>query len=93
MKRPKSDYAIQTVDNAFRLLEAFRGDEELGVTELSRRLGLHKNNVFRLLATLEGRGYVEQSPASDRYRLGVSCAQLVAPISLAKSGSGCPLTI
>ena len=53
MKRPKSDYEIQTVSNALKLLESFRDEEELGVTELSRRLALHKNNVFRLLATLE----------------------------------------
>jgi DNA-binding IclR family transcriptional regulator len=64
------------VSNALRLLEAFREDEELGVTELSRRLGLHKNNVFRLLATLEGKGYVEQSDTSDRYRLGVGCVEV-----------------
>jgi DNA-binding IclR family transcriptional regulator len=70
MKKPKGDYAIQTVVNAMRLLEAFRDEEELGVTELSRRLSLHKNNVFRLLATLEAQGYIEQSAASDRYRLG-----------------------
>ncbi len=75
MKRPKSEYAIQTVNNALVLLEAFREDEELGVTELARRLGLHKNNVFRLLATLEQKGYVEQSP-NDRYRLGVRCLEL-----------------
>lgn len=74
MKRPKSDYAIQTVANALTLLESFHEDEDLGVTELSRRLGLHKNNVFRLLATLEERGYVEQ--VSDRYRLSVRCVEL-----------------
>ena len=51
MQRAKSEYAIQTVSNALRLLEAFEGEEELGVTELAKRLNLHKNNVFRLLAT------------------------------------------
>jgi DNA-binding IclR family transcriptional regulator len=76
MKRSKSDYVIQTVTNALRVLEAYRDKEELGVTELSRRLGLHKNNVFRLLATLENQGYVEQSADSDRYRLGVRCLEL-----------------
>ncbi len=73
MRRAKSEYAIQTVTNALRLLEAFEAGEEFGVTELSRRLGLHKNNVFRLLATLEQKGYVARSPRSDRYRLGPSC--------------------
>jgi len=76
MKRPRSDYVIQTVRNAFRLLEAFRDAEQLGVTELSRKLGLHKNNVFRLLATLEEAGYVEQCSDSDRYRLDVRCLEL-----------------
>jgi len=76
MKKPKGDYAIQTVVNAMRLLEAFRDEEELGVTELSRRLSLHKNNVFRLLATLEAQGYIEQCAASDRYRLGVENLEL-----------------
>ena len=76
MSKPKSDYTIQTVSNALRLLEAFYEEAELGVSELSRRLGLHKNNVFRLLATLELGGYVEQSTDTDRYRLGVRCLEL-----------------
>lgn len=76
MKRPKGEYVIQTVSNALSLLEAFAGDEELGVTELSLRLGLHKNNVFRLLATLQQAGYVEQCTRTDRYRLGTRCLEL-----------------
>ena len=76
MKKPKGEYAIQTVTNALRLLEEFQDAEELGVTHLSRRLDLHKNNVFRLLATLEQRGYVDQSPETERYRLGVRTLEL-----------------
>jgi DNA-binding IclR family transcriptional regulator len=76
MKKPKGEYAIQTVVNAMRLLEAFRDEEEFGVTELSHLLDLHKNNVFRLLATLEAQGYIEQSTVSDRYRLGVRALEL-----------------
>jgi DNA-binding IclR family transcriptional regulator len=76
MKKQKSEYAIQTVENALKLLEAFRHGEELGVTELSRRLGLHKNNVFRLLATLQLNGYIEQRGECDRYALGGGCLEL-----------------
>jgi DNA-binding IclR family transcriptional regulator len=76
MRKPKSDYSIQTVANALRLLEEFREDVEIGVAELSRRLGLHKNNVFRLLATLEEGGYIEQDPATERYRLGLAALKL-----------------
>ena len=75
MQRAKSEYAIQTVTNALRVLEAFGTDEQLGVTELARRLHLHKNNVFRLLATLEESRWVEQTDA-ELYRLGSSCLRL-----------------
>jgi len=77
MRRDKSNYVIQSVSHALDVLEQF-GDEtdELGVTELSKRLKLHKNNVFRLLATLESRGYIEQNRATENYRLGIQCLQL-----------------
>jgi DNA-binding IclR family transcriptional regulator len=76
MRRSKSDYVIHTVRNALRVLEAFRDEVELGVTELARRLNLHKNNVFRILATLEQQGYVEQVGENEAYRLGVRCLEL-----------------
>jgi DNA-binding IclR family transcriptional regulator len=80
MQRAKSEYAIQTVTNALRVLEAFETDEQLGVTELARRLHLHKNNVFRLLATLEENRWVEQTDA-ELYRLGASCLRLARSFS------------
>jgi len=77
VRREKSNYMIQSVSHALDVLEQFgrRGDE-IGVTELSKRLKLHKNNVFRLLATLEARSYIEQNKATDNYRLGLKCLQL-----------------
>src|SRR5262249_47046089 len=80
MQRAKSEYAIQTVSNALRLLEAFDGEEELGVTELATRLNLHKKNVFRLLATLAEKGYGEQKE-NESCRLGSSCLQLAHSFS------------
>jgi IclR family transcriptional regulator, KDG regulon repressor len=75
--REKSNYVIQSVSHALDVLEQFQGDaDEIGVTELSKKLKLHKNNVFRLLATLEARGYIEQNKLSENYRLGLRCLQL-----------------
>ena len=78
MRREKANYTIQSVSHALDVLEQFSDPQagELGVTELSKRLKLHKNNVFRLLATLESRGYIEQNRASETYRLGIRCLQL-----------------
>jgi len=76
-KRKKVSYVIQSVANALNLLEEFKGDrDELGVTELSKRLNLHKNKIFRLLATLEAKGYIEQNKATENYRLSVKSLEL-----------------
>jgi IclR family KDG regulon transcriptional repressor len=77
MKREKTDYAILAVTNALDLLEQFGGErDEFSVTELSRRLKLHKNNVFRLLATLEARDYIEQNRLTGNYGLGLGSLEL-----------------
>ncbi len=77
VKREKSNYMIQSVTHALDVMEELaKAAVEIGVTELSKRLKLHKNNVFRLLATLELRGYAEQNPQTEDYRLGVKALQL-----------------
>jgi IclR family KDG regulon transcriptional repressor len=77
MRREKANYLIQSVSHALDILESFtKTEDEFGVTELSKRLGLHKNNVFRLLATLEHRGYIEQNRSTENYRLGPKTLQL-----------------
>lgn len=77
VRREKSNYIIRSVSHALDVIEQFYGEaDELGVTELSKRLKLHKNNIFRLLATLESRGYIEQNKATENYRLGVRSLQL-----------------
>jgi DNA-binding IclR family transcriptional regulator len=73
-KESGNRYRIRAVERALELLAAFSITEpELSLTELSCRLGLNASTVFRLLATLQARGYVEQSPDNGRYRLGPAC--------------------
>ena len=75
--KSRQDYLVKSVANALDILEAFTGGQaELGVTELGKRLNLHKNNVFRLLATLEMRGYIEQNRETENYRLGLKPLEL-----------------
>ena len=76
-KKEKSVYNIQSVGHAFDLLEQFNGDvDELGFTELCRRLNFPKNKVFRLLATLESRNFIELNQATAGYRLGLKTLQM-----------------
>lgn len=77
---------VKAVDHALDVLEALGGDrEEHGVTELAKELGFSKNNVFRLLATFQERGYVEQNPKTENYRLGLKVFEM-AQVYLHKSG-------
>jgi DNA-binding IclR family transcriptional regulator len=69
--------AVRSVDRAASLLIALgESSGEAGVTELARRLGLHKSTASRLLATLERRGLVEQDEESGKYRLGLVVIRL-----------------
>lgn len=48
------EYILQSVDNALRVLDSFNSMEpEMGVSELSRKLGLSKSAIFRIVSTLE----------------------------------------
>ncbi len=67
----KKKGAKTSVEKALDLIEALKNVDDLGVTELSNILNLNKNNVFRLLATLETKGLVEQDEETGHYRLGM----------------------
>ena len=69
---PKAS-SVQSIERAVAILRAFsREEEELGVTELSRQLSLHKSTVSRLLASLQREGLVEENPDTRKYRLGMT---------------------
>lgn len=71
------DYSIAVVARTLDVLEALAAsDLPLGPTELATRTGATKTAVFRILATLEERGYVVRDSGSGRYRLGTPLAYL-----------------
>jgi len=85
-ERPKADYAVHSVENALDLLDAICEEGgEARVSQLSQRTGMSKTSVFRLLATFEGRGFVERSEDSLKYRLGLSACEMGQKI-LARMG-------
>lgn len=61
----------QVVDRIVDILETFLWlGPDLGVSEISRALGLKKATAHRLLASLRQRNMVTQDPTTRRYRLG-----------------------
>jgi DNA-binding IclR family transcriptional regulator len=61
----------QAVRRAIAVLKAFSDDApEMGVTQVSRKVNLHKSTVYRLLSAFEGEGLISKSAESGKYRLG-----------------------
>lgn len=69
---------LSSVAMAMRLLKAFSGDPEIGVSTLSKRLGIAKSTVHRLAVTLVAEGMLEQNPETEKYRLGIELFSLGA---------------
>lgn len=67
---------LKSVSSALAVLDCFLEDEELGVTDVARRLGVAKSTAHRLLTTLASRGLVEQNTENGRYRLGLHLFEL-----------------
>ncbi|MEV0470782.1 IclR family transcriptional regulator [Streptomyces prunicolor] len=78
--RPR-DHSVQSVDRAVSILQVLATRGPSGVTEIAEELGIHKSTVFRLLATLESRGLVEQDTERGRYRIGYTMVELAAGAS------------
>jgi len=68
---------VQSVGRALSILELLAdGAGELGVSELGRRLGVHRATASRLVSTLAERGLVERNTTTDKYRLGFGLIHL-----------------
>lgn len=64
---------LSSVGTAIALLKCFSAEEhELGVSELSRKLGVAKSTVHRLARTLVADGLLEQNVENEKYRLGLA---------------------
>jgi IclR family KDG regulon transcriptional repressor len=70
---------LSSVTTAIHLLKAFsEKDAEIGISTLSKRLGVSKSTVHRLATTLVAEGLLEQNPETERYRLGITLFTLGA---------------
>lgn len=66
-----------SLQRAVAILRVFtEGEPSLTVSEIARRLGLHKSTVSRILATLLDEGLVWHDRTSGRYALGLGLVEM-----------------
>lgn len=74
---PAQNELTKSLVRALRVLDAI-GDagRPLGVTEIARRIGVHKSSVHRLLRTMVELDYLEQHGSTSEYWLGLRLSSL-----------------
>jgi DNA-binding IclR family transcriptional regulator len=74
---PPADYQVQSLTRAVSLLRAFTPEEaSLTLGDLSRRTGLPRSTVHRLVVNLVQLGLLSRDPVGERYRPGLLLARL-----------------
>ncbi|MBN1315803.1 MAG: IclR family transcriptional regulator [Anaerolineales bacterium] len=74
---------VKAVRRAIAILRCFTVEEsELGVSELARKLDIHKSTISRLLSTLESEGLVNRNIENRRYSLGMGLLGLASHVVL-----------
>jgi IclR family KDG regulon transcriptional repressor len=65
----KDKYILSSVNNALKVLDFLGVRDNIGMTEIVRGCNLDKTSVFKILHTLERKGYVFKT-ANAKYKLG-----------------------
>lgn len=61
-------YFVEAAAKALEVLESFDSyEEQISISEAARRVGIPYSSAFRLLYTLEKRGYVQRQPGTKKY--------------------------
>ncbi|MFC3771833.1 IclR family transcriptional regulator [Paenibacillus sp. GCM10012303] len=72
---------VRAVERALDILSLFTDETELSLTEIAAKTELHKSTVHRLLASLEGKGYLVRNAETEKYRIGFRIWELAANMS------------
>lgn len=67
---------VRSAERALDILLCFLDDTRLSLTEIAEKTQLSKSTVFRLLNTLETKGFVERDQESEKYFLGLRIWEL-----------------
>ncbi|MFV9511231.1 IclR family transcriptional regulator [Tepidibacillus sp. LV47] len=71
---------VRAVDRSLDILLCFLQHKELNLTEIAHLVSLHKSTVFRLVQTLENKGFLIKTMDTEKYRLGYKILELSANI-------------
>src|SRR5512143_2546387 len=71
---PEDDrYTIEILDVALNVIDMMASDQEeyYSISSLAKQFNINRSRTFRILKTLEGKGFVAYDPKTEMYRLGL----------------------
>lgn len=68
-KDTSQKYILSSLDNALSILNLFFEKDEMSVSDIAARMGINRSTAFRMLVTLERRGFLTKKE-NAKYRLG-----------------------
>jgi IclR family acetate operon transcriptional repressor len=74
--------ALRSVDNALNLLRLFRQTDVVRVSGVSAELEIGLSTAYRLLSTLQQRGFVEQDEKTRGYRVGPTLVEIALAVDI-----------
>ncbi len=84
---------VQAVARTLRIFEALADEGELGLTDLSARVGIHKSTLYRFMCTLCDLGYARRDPETERFSLKLKIFEIGSAVyqrlDLVKLASTC----
>jgi len=64
--------ALKTLDNSLEVLKYFsKENPSWGVRELAKEMNISHSIIYRILATFENHGFLNQNPETKKYELGL----------------------
>lgn len=63
----KKSNLVKSVIKALDIIEILNKENEMGISEISQKLGMDHSTVYRLVSTLKYKGYVKQNTKTKRY--------------------------
>jgi len=72
----KKKRLVNSLVRAIRILETFSHNEKMGVTEISKKLGLPKSTTHVIVNTLVHEGILEKDINTNNYQLGLKLFEL-----------------
>jgi IclR family KDG regulon transcriptional repressor len=67
---------INSLDRGLRIIDFIASKGCAGTTDVGEFLGINKSSAYRLLSTLERRGYVEHDRVTKMYKLGTKLIEI-----------------